>query len=463
MLVIYGILVAGGLVILFLAGREKGKLPEKIGHFLYRKYACHKSGSRGGNQGRNQGGKQSAGTVSVYEERIGSCFFILWVCCILAFILHGSALLEKRDAGRMGIERNAYEEGSKEVCLRAFHGEEADDIRLIVEPRNYTVQELEILYEQFLPALEQCLLGENGSPDEVRSPLALAEYLDGFPFLVEWEYDAEGLIRPDGTLANETLDVQGKIVNLRARISYEEEMEREYELAVRILPPVYTAAEKFRMELEEAVKRAEADERSQTVFWLPERINGISVTWKETVEDKSAACILLGIAAAALFWKKEEEKQKNQVKEREKALQNAYPEFVTRMALMLGAGLTVRAAFRKVAEANEASVLTQEMRIACHEMDSGIPESQAYIRFGERCRLKQYRKLSALLTQNLKRGSKGILVQLEKEAHEALEEKKSNARALGEEAGTKLLLPMAGLLVVTMLLIMVPAYGNFGL
>lgn len=96
-------------------------------------------------------------------------------------------------------------------------------------------------------------------------------------------------------------------------------------------------------------------------------------------------------------------------------------------------------------------------------MDSGVPESQAYIHFGQRCRLKQYRKLSALLTQNLKKGSKGILIQLEKEAHEALEEKKSNARKLGEEAGTKLLLPMAGLLAVTMLLIMVPAYGNFGL
>lgn len=459
MLVIYGILVAGGLAILFPAGREKGKLPEKIGHFLYRKYACHKSGSRGG----NQFGRLIAGTIYGFEERIGSCFLILWVCCILAFILHGSALLEKRDAGKMGIERNAYEEGSKEVCLRAFHGEEADDIQLTVEPRSYTGQEIEMLYEQFLPALEQCLLGENGSPDEVRSPLVLAECLDGFPFLVEWECDAEGLIHPDGTLVNETLDAQGKVVNLRARISYEEEMERKYELAVRILPPVYTGAERFRMELEGAVKRAEADERSQAMFWLPEQINGISVTWKEAAEDKSAACILLGIAAAALFWKKEEEKQKNQVKEREKALQNAYPEFVTRMALMLGAGLTVRAAFRKVAEANGACVLTQEMRMACHEMDSGIPESQAYIRFGERCRLKQYRKLSALLTQNLKKGSKGILVQLEKEAHEALEEKKCNARALGEEAGTKLLLPMVGLLVVTMLLIMVPAYGNFGL
>lgn len=303
MLVIYGALVAAGAVILFLARAEQGRIEEKTGCFLYRKYTRYKYGSR---SGRQSTGIQEMGTRYGFDERVGSCFLILWVFCILAFVLHSSALLAKRDAGRMEIERNAYEDGSKDVFLTAFYGEETEEIQLTVEPRSYTAQETEKLYGQFLPALEQCLLGENSSPDEVRSPLILAEYLEGFPFLVEWECDADGLIRLDGTLANETLDAQGKVVNLRARISYEREAEmflREYELALRILPPVYTEEERFRMELEGAVKRAEAMQRSQGLFQLPKQINGISVIWKEVVEDKSAVCILLGIVAAALFWK----------------------------------------------------------------------------------------------------------------------------------------------------------------
>lgn len=422
MLVVYGVLVAAGAVILFRVFQKKEKL----------------SGRR------------------------GQCLLILWGFCILAFVLRCSVVLEERDAGRTEISRNAFEEGSKEVYLKALHGEETDEISLRVEPRSYTGQETEALYERFIPALEQILLGENESLDEVRSPLSLIHKADGFPFLVEWECDGDGVVRLDGTLDNEALHENGKVVNLRARISYEVFL-REYEFALRVMPPVYTAAEQFRRKLESAVKKAEAEEKSLAVFSLPEQVDGVSIVWKEAVEDKSTVCLLLGAVITILYWKSGEEKERKRQEEREKALRNAYPEFVTRMALMMGAGMTVRAAFRKLSEGNGTPALIEEMQITCHEMDSGISEGQAYIRFGQRCRLKQYRKLGTLLTQNLKKGSKGLLAELEKEAHEALEEKKSNARALGEEAGTKLLLPMIGLLVISMMIIIVPAYGNFGL
>ena len=66
-----------------------------------------------------------------------------------------------------------------------------------------------------------------------------------------------------------------------------------------------------------------------------------------------------------------------------------------------------------------------------------------------------------MLTQNLKKGSKGLLELLEQESSEAFEERRRRARAEGEKAGTKLLLPMMLMLGVVFLLILVPAFLSF--
>ena len=50
---------------------------------------------------------------------------------------------------------------------------------------------------------------------------------------------------------------------------------------------------------------------------------------------------------------------------------------------------------------------------------------------------------------------------VKQEAEDAFEERKSMARKLGEEAGTKLLLPMVVLLGVVMVIVMLPAIINF--
>lgn len=69
-----------------------------------------------------------------------------------------------------------------------------------------------------------------------------------------------------------------------------------------------------------------------------------------------------------------------------------------------------------------------------------ITELESYEQFGKRCGLKAYRKLAALLTQNLRKGSKGLSELLRAEADQAFEERKAAAKKRGEEAGTKLLL-----------------------
>ena len=115
----------------------------------------------------------------------------------------------------------------------------------------------------------------------------------------------------------------------------------------------------------------------------------------------------------------------------------------------------------KSAGGNGVVYVYEELMLVCREMESGITETQAYEHFGQRCRLTQYRKCSALLSQNLKKGASGLLDALQKESEHAFEERKRNAREAGEKAGTKLLLPKMMMLVVVMVLIMVPACFSF--
>ena len=51
----------------------------------------------------------------------------------------------------------------------------------------------------------------------------------------------------------------------------------------------------------------------------------------------------------------------------------------------------------------------EEMKQTCYEMESGIMESESYERFGRRCERQEYIRLGALLSQNLRKGGKGLV------------------------------------------------------
>ena len=98
------------------------------------------------------------------------------------------------------------------------------------------------------------------------------------------------------------------------------------------------------------------------------------------------------------------------------------------------------------------------MRLTLREMNSGVPEAGAYENFGRRCSLPAYIKLGSLLSQNLKKGSKGLNALLEHEAVLSMEQHKMAVRKLGEKASVKMLLPMILMFGVVLIILMVPAF-----
>jgi pilus assembly protein TadC len=163
----------------------------------------------------------------------------------------------------------------------------------------------------------------------------------------------------------------------------------------------------------------------------------------------------------------QEERLRRELTQRQKELRADYPEFVEHFVLLIGAGLNVKGAWERIAgdyrqtkRQEKKQYVYEEMLISVYEMENGMSEARAYELFGKRTGLLQYMKFCTLIVQNLKKGSDDLLHILEYEVADAFRERKESAKALGEEAGTKLLLPMMLMLVIVFVLILYAAFYN---
>ena len=173
-------------------------------------------------------------------------------------------------------------------------------------------------------------------------------------------------------------------------------------------------------------------------------------------ENLPLTLLALSVAAAIGIFFLMDKDLGDQVKKRRELLVLGYPDFVHGLALYLLAGMTIRAAFGKLGASNELAAY------ACREMQAGQSEHVAYEHFGKRAGPREYVRLSALLCQNLKKGTTALLARLEEEAYLSTEGRIQNGKRLGEEAETKLLIPMVMMLAAVMLMIMIPAFSMMG-
>ena len=147
-----------------------------------------------------------------------------------------------------------------------------------------------------------------------------------------------------------------------------------------------------------------------------------------------------------------------------------YSEIVSKLNILSGAGMSILKAWERIVKDYEKKTVREskarrfayeEMKITYYEIQSGISEGSAYAAFGRRCNIHEYLKLGTLLEQNVKKGSKGLSKMLEDEVVDAFEQRKNIAKKLGEEAGTKLMIPMMIMLAIVMFIVLVPAFTSF--
>lgn len=100
----------------------------------------------------------------------------------------------------------------------------------------------------------------------------------------------------------------------------------------------------------------------------------------------------------------------------------------------------------------------EEMKTTLAGFKNGEKEARAYGDFGRRCGAHSYLKLGCLLEQNLKLGGTNLAALLMAELEDAFEERRNHAVRKGQEAQSKLLFPMMVLLVISLTVVLAPAF-----
>ena len=406
------------------------------------------------------------------EERITEYYvtkltmsFILLVAgiCVAFLVVVTGRERDPIENGRM--QREDYESGEKDYIITAkLEDGEKYSFPIQVIPRKYEEQELEQMALTFREELSELILGENESLDRVVTKLELAEEYTGYPFWVEWKSDSPDVVDRDGVVHMREEDC---MVHLNAELHYEEYCETaDVTVTVKTKDILQQSEKEF---IEELLRSAQLTDPEKESFLLPKSVEGKKITWK--VKNTIGFQVLGGtlLTAIAIFFFKDRDTHELAEKKKQEA-KRKYPEIVQKLTLYMEAGLTVRAAFGRVAEDYEQArnrgaakqAAYEELLMANRELRMGISESAAYENFGKRTGVREYIRLSTFLTQNVKKGSTQLLQQLREEAKTAEEMRMQNARKLSEEASTKLLLPMMLLLLMVMILIMYPAFSNVG-
>lgn len=399
-----------------------------------------------------------------YVKKLSLTLMILFVGALFGvaakYVAAGKLLLQEDGS----LPRGSYRDGIVEIEVTAELKDELQEFKLKLWPQVLSHEETANLADAFFVSLPELIAEKNESLTQVRSDLKLEESYLGYPFRVEWESSRPEIVSSNGSVSPADEEVQ---VELTVTLSYESYTRAET-VDIIVLPLQLTYTERLHRDLEEYLIFSEQGSRDQEKWELPDRWQESDIRWSQKIEDNSLLLLTAALAVAVLVYLFSDRDLHEQLEKRKRLLRREYPDLVHQLVLFVGAGMTVRGAFGRIASDYEkkqeksAKPLPayEEMIHTCRELQSGVSEGAAYEHFGRRTGLQEYIRLSTLLMQNLKRGNATLIERLREEAEKAGEERLMQSKRLGEEAGTKLLLPMVLMLGVVMVMIMVPAFST---
>lgn len=369
------------------------------------------------------------------------------------------------------ISRSSYGKGEKQMALMVEGLEEKGiEVQFSVEEREYTPEQAEAAMEELGERLEGMILGKNPSLQQVQTKLNLLTRDEATGFRIRWSSEDMDKIALDGTINGEGIDgKKGSSVCLEAVVQDGRGNRKTFRIPVVVFPKSLSEEEVRIQKIQKAIEEEEERSRTEEGFYLPQEYEGTPLAYGVKGGKEHWWLLAMGPLTAVLLRARGKSEEKKQKKERERKLLLDYSEVVSKLQIFLGAGMTIRTAWERIAfdyqllreKGEEEKPAYEEMLQTYYQLKSGTPEGKAYEEFGRRCVLQPYLKLAGLLEQNRKTGTKNLRQLLQLEMTDAFEQRKNLARRQGEEAATKLLIPLFLMLGVVMVIVVVPAFLTF--
>lgn len=327
-------------------------------------------------------------------------------------------------------------------------------IDTVISPRKMTYEETMSCFDRAYDELLDILQKDNDSLDNIVMSIQFPDSLCNGIVNIHIYPEDYRIIDYDGTVYNENIGAGESVETALNYVMSYEDYTRNGVIDINV--------------------KSLGENEDKAVIELPDTINNTSVTYAYVQSQTGSKnnllfAAIIVIAVIVLIYYKKKTKAKEEQKLRQKQLQYDYSEVISKLTLLLGAGMTVRRAWEKMIEdymrkkksAKDERIVYEQMYITDCQIKSGISEYKAYEEFGHRCQTREYLKLASLLQTNIKKGTKELKELLYQESYDAFEQRKSLAVKKGEEAATRLLMPMFMLLIVVMIIVMVPAVISF--
>ena len=383
------------------------------------------------------------------KEEVKEIYYVRKWELILKIVLVGTLLcLGMRissvlNGGVLGeIPREESGQGDRNMLVEATVGTQTRELTLNIEERQLRKEEQELLLEECIEVIGLRL--ESGEWKDESGEWVLPEEMAEYPFEILWRNRAPN--------------------ELEAFFYYGEEM---YRHTFFVSAEEGTAEEPLEKRLLREVRELNESTVYEEKYVLPTELDGVPVVWQEVSEDNSILFfILMILVVVAIYFLKDRDlhQEWNQKRLRMKV---SYPMVLSKFVLYMGAGLSVRGCFLRIAEEGAkkecettGAEIYQEMFYAGQELNAGVSEGLVYERFGMRTGLEEYTRFTTMLIQNLKKGNAVLLERLKEECRKAQTENIHIRKRMGEEAQTKLLMPMVMMMAIVMLLVMVPAFSS---
>ena len=353
------------------------------------------------------------------------------------------------------LHRNSCGQGDTAYELIVDGLEKPFSIHLSVPEQELSAETFRASVPEMAEALMVRIVGENPSLQEVCTDLELVREIPEYGVDVSWQSDHPEIVGNDGAVyAEEVTEVL-----LEARLS-NGSISEVLEIPILVFPPNVSMEDRFRSVLEEVILQ----NKEQGEVVLPKEFEGNAIQYRNAEQSSNGILLLLGVVAAIFLFLKEREDVVTARKKREEQLLEDYPDFIYEFLILVGAGYSAKAAWKKMTGSywrdvrKKKRALCEEMQITMNQMETGVPEVRAYAEFGRRCGNRSYSKFSSFLESSISTGGKNLRRLLETEVKEAFELRTDIARRKGEEASAKLLLPTFVMLGVVMVMVMAPAF-----
>ncbi len=432
------------------------------------------------------------------KKRSIYCLVAGIVLAIVAFFSNQSSIYKRPyeiERGSYGTQKTPYN-----IHVDAENLAKDMEFSVSVSPRKYEREEADEKFLEKLDELKITILNENESFERVDSKLnfngdlsdgirasyafepkmmhengddvtATDSSIKDFNYYVKYKnvIDGNGNVKNDDFKLDETctgfIEIQLSTEVKDKEGSYKSE---KYMIPVTVVSKPLTPLEAFKVAFKKSLVEKDSETISDDTISLPKVVNNFKITYREKPNLTFLLMPVIGILVAILLEARDKEKEREKLKKIKRRLEIDYTQIITKILLYVSSGMTIRNSMIRLAEQYQKNksidnkdnerVAYEELVVVKNKLSSGYSEVRAYEEMAKNINMRTYTRFLNIIIQSIKNGNKELKNILNMEVQDALYERKQHAKKLGEEAATKLILPLMMMLAVIMVVIMVPAF-----